>query len=302
MSDWGRFRASPKRPPPKRGIKVTKTGTTWWGKRWIEALERASADYRNRLARGRSYARAGRTHDLIVKSGVVTARVTGSRTTPYKVKIEIAPLNDKAWQKAIATMAAEARFAADLLAGEMPTDVDKAFAKAGAALFPAHKSDLSTSCNCPDWANPCKHVAAAHYVLGEALDRDPFLLFELRGRRKDDVLDALRSARSGAGDSEKKGVSPAVPAVSLGRLRAADYDTPRAPLPALHLTFESPSASGALLRQLGKPRGWSLPAPPEEMLGPRVRAAADRARRIAVADNDAGETQASCLSHQTWPD
>ena len=82
---WGWYQPTPKKPPPEHGIKVKKTGTTWWGQRWIAALERMSAGYSNRRSRGRTYAHAGRTHDLVVKAGQVTAKVTRSRPTPYTV-------------------------------------------------------------------------------------------------------------------------------------------------------------------------------------------------------------------------
>src|SRR5690606_30912500 len=111
------------------------------------------------------------------------------------------------------TMAERSRFAAELLAGEMPQEIDAAFAAHAASLFPTKAGDLVTACTCPDWANPCKHVAATHYVLGEALDRDPFLLFELRGRTKREVLDALRTARSGADASRASPSSKPAPAV-----------------------------------------------------------------------------------------
>jgi uncharacterized Zn finger protein len=92
-------------------------------------------------------------------------------------------------------MAAQAKFSAALLAGEMPQEIDAVFHAAGASLFPKQRAELKANCSCPDDGDPCKHVAATHYVLGEALDRDPFLLFELRGRSKSQVLDALRAAR-----------------------------------------------------------------------------------------------------------
>ncbi len=199
MSSWdgGWFKSKPKKPPPKRGIKMKQSGSTWWGQRWLEALLRVSYGYESRLARGRTYARAGRTHDLVIKKGTVTAKVTGSRRTPYKVTLRLGRLSDAVWSQAIAAMAAKAQFSAELLAGQMPQEIDAAFAAAGASLFPADEADLETDCTCPDWANPCKHVAATHYVLGEALDRDPFLLFELRGRDKD------AGARSAAGGARR---------------------------------------------------------------------------------------------------
>ena len=292
----GWYRYSPKQPAPEHGIKVKKSGTTWWGQRWIEALERMSQGYSNRLARGRSYARAGRTHDLTLDAGRVTAKVTGTRPTPYRVTIELSKLSDATWERAIQAMAAKAQFAAELLAGRMPTGIDDAFRAGGASLFPAKEADLGTECSCPDWANPCKHVAAAHFVLGEALDRDPFLLFELRGRTKHQVLEALRAARSVERPEPRRRGRTAqpvsgtaeleIPKLSLKKLKREEYDKPRAPPPALELSFDAPVAHGALLRQLGTPSAWAGGSSPAELFAPLVRAAAEKARRLALEETE----------------
>jgi uncharacterized Zn finger protein len=297
---FGWYESAPKKPPPERGIRMKKAGITWWGQRWLEALENVlSGDY-GRLARGRTYARAGRTHDLVVKGGKVTAKVTGSRTTPYEIAIELTELSAPAWKQAIDGLAKKAQFSAELLAGAMPQAIDEVFVEAGVSLFPKQRADLTTSCSCPDWGDPCKHVAAAHYVLGEALDRDPFLLFELRGRTKDQVFDALRAARGGGAKTPaKRGArsdaapgdrSIEVPTVKLGKLKPGDYDKPRQPLPALHFSFDEPLTDGAVLRQLGAPATWEGDASPADVLAPLVRAAAETARRIAMAEpGDADE-------------
>jgi uncharacterized Zn finger protein len=302
-SNYGWYKPAPKKPPPEHGIRMKKAGTTWWGQRWIEALENVLRGDSARLARGRTYARAGRTHDLVVKGGKVTAKVTGSRATPYKITIELTELSAPAWKKAIDGLAKKAQFSAELLAGQMPQTIDEVFAEAGVSLFPKQRGDLKTSCSCPDWGDPCKHVAATHYVLGEALDRDPFLLFELRGRTKDQVLDALRAARGDVGETPAKragksmaapeDVTLEVPTVKLGKLKAAEYDRPREPLPALHFGFDEPVTHGAVLRQLGAPTMWEGDASPADVLVPLVRAAAETARRIAMTEpsepSDAGE-------------
>lgn len=308
MSRWSRvgwYESAPKQEPPERGIRVKKAGTTWWGQRWIAALEEVLRGDSARLARGRSYARAGRTHDLVVRGGKVTARVTGTRPSPYKVTIELCQLAEAAWAEALGVMAKKAQFSAELLAGQMPQQIDEAFREAGVSLFPRQRSELKTSCSCPDWGDPCKHVAATHFVLGEALDRDPYLIFELRGRTKERVLEALRAARAGNETSEaseatkstkapkkkrsKAEAAPAsepldAPTVQLGELSAADYDRPREPLPPLRFDFDEPSAHGAVLRQLGAPAAWQSDASPAELFAPVVRAAAEAARRIAMAE------------------
>jgi uncharacterized Zn finger protein len=286
VSDWNGWRGFPrpprKRPPPAHGVQVAKIGATWWGVRWIEALERLSQEYSRRLARGRTYARAGRVHDLEVEPGLVSARVTGSRRTPYRVSLRIASIASADWDRAVAAMAEQAVFAAELLAGRMPAAIDDCFRAASASLFPVAGRDLTTECTCPDWANPCKHVAAMHYVLGEAFDKDPFLLFALRGRDRQDVLAGLRRLR--AGTDEKAAPADSIATVSVTGRDPADFERAAAPI-AVRFAFDAPAQSGGLLRQLGRPSSWSDDSSPADLLGTAYRAAADRARALALDDD-----------------
>jgi uncharacterized Zn finger protein len=281
MSRWSRWspypKPAPKRPPPERGIKVKRIGATWWGRRWIESLERLSSNYSNRIARGRTYARAGRVHDLEEAPGKATARVTGSRATPYTVTLRIALLERAAWERAVGEMARQAVFAAELLAGQMPKEIDRAFRAAGRSLFPAAETDLQTDCSCPDWANPCKHVAAAHYVLGEAFDQDPFLLFELRGRGREDVLAALRRLRAGPDGAAERAKAAVLRPEDVPTVALAGRD------PA---EFEPPASPATLLRQLGAPPSWSLDEAPAEVLAPLYQAVGALARDLALRPTD----------------
>lgn len=165
----------------------------WWAARWIKALERLMDA--GRLRRGRSYARSGQVLSIEEQKGGLLAKVQGSRATPYKVTIKLYPLSDAQWSAVIDALAARAIFTAQLLAGEMPQEIEEAFATAGVSLFPDKRDELETDCSCPDWANPCKHVAATHYILGEQFDEDPFLLFRLRGRSQEQIIEALRERR-----------------------------------------------------------------------------------------------------------
>ena len=187
---------------PSHGIKAhTRRGAfarTWWASHWIAALERLVNPAR--LARGRTYARAGQVVSMDVgREGVggVKAVVQGSRPQPYKVAIQFRRLSDAEWERVTDAMASEALYAARLLSGEMPEHIEDVFASVGASLFPAAKGDMRTTCSCPDDANPCKHIAAVHYLLGERFDEDPFLMFLLRGRSQDEIVAALRARRAG---------------------------------------------------------------------------------------------------------
>ena len=195
-SYWPSYSSRP--IPVQDGIKAKsqrgKFVENWWADRWVKALK-GLMDPR-RLSRGRSYARHGQVLNINVEAGAVSARVQGSRPRPYRVDIQLNPLSDRQWEVVLDALSEQALFSAQLLNGEMPPEVEQVFEGVGVPLFPASSDDLVTDCSCPDWANPCKHIAAVYYLLGERFDEDPFLLFELRGRSQDEVAAALRGRRS----------------------------------------------------------------------------------------------------------
>jgi uncharacterized Zn finger protein len=164
-------------------------GETWWAKRWIGVLE--SFQIGARLGRGRSYARSGQVLNIEIEKGMVRAKVQGSRPSPYAVTIKVKPLTGGEWKKLARTLSQQAIFAAQLLAGQMPQEIEQVFQKAGLSLFPDKQKDLETDCSCPDWSNPCKHIAAVYYLLGEEFDRDPFLIFKMRGMTQEELVAVL---------------------------------------------------------------------------------------------------------------
>ncbi|GAB3880442.1 hypothetical protein GCM10029964_034890 [Kibdelosporangium lantanae] len=170
-----------------------KIANTWWSQRFIAVLE----DLRlgGRLNRGKNYARTGQVMSLDIAPGKVLAKVQGSRPKPYDVKLICRPLTDEQWVTVTDRLAGQALYAAKLLAGEMPPEIEEIFAGLDIPLFPAAARDLPMHCSCPDWAVPCKHVAAVCFLLAERFDQDPFLILEWRGRSKKDIMARLRRDR-----------------------------------------------------------------------------------------------------------
>ncbi len=241
----------------------------WWARKWLLAMERLVPAAR--LQRGRHYARIGQVISMQETREGVTAKVQGSRPQPYKVSIGVTHLDDETWEKALDAMAQQAIFTAKLLAGEMPENIEEAFSTAGASLFPSRHGDLQTKCSCPDWANPCKHIAAAHYILGDRFDEDPFLLFRLRGRSQEDVLEGLRKRRSAelTGTEAREAVplpveeaipEPEDPAAENGEeanrpptRNARTFWGMAAPLDDFSVTIRPPTVEMPLLQRLGEP-------------------------------------------------
>jgi uncharacterized Zn finger protein len=190
--DWGYYKPKP-RIKAKGGIKSQSKrgsfGESWWAKRWIATLE--SFNIGARLGRGRSYARSGQVLSIDIDKGEVKAKVQGSSPKPYSITIKVKTLSDADWKKLAEALSTQAIFAAKLLAGEMPQEIEQTFTGAKLSLFPEKLRDLETNCSCPDWSNPCKHIAAVYYLLGEEFDRDPFLIFKLRGSTREEFTKLL---------------------------------------------------------------------------------------------------------------
>lgn len=174
----------------------------WWAQRWIEVLE--SFGWIRRLARARIYAREGNVKSLEFKAHKAIARVQGTAPEPYKVTLSLDPFTDEQWSYVIESMSQQALFSAKLLSGEMPVSIEKVFTENGLSLFPFTKFDIHSRCSCPDPANPCKHIGAVYYLLGDRFSEDPFVLFQLRGRSKEQILEALRQNRIQNSKQESK--------------------------------------------------------------------------------------------------
>ncbi len=265
-------------------------GETWWSQRFIAMLE--SLGVGTRLSRGRAYARRGQVLELKAVSGEVTAVVQGSRVKPYRVRIGVKTLSERDWTRAEKAMASQALFVAKLLAGEMPLEIEEAFSACRLSLFPAARRELASSCSCPDWANPCKHVAAAFYILAEAFDTDPFLIFTWRGRTKDELIERLRALRGASGGRRRK-IRPiewvtgdeAIP--SLEECLENFWEAGRG-LRTLRVRSQAAAVPDALLRELGPPplevAGHNL----VELLAPAYQTMSAAAQRRALGDGGGG--------------
>ncbi len=215
-------------------------GHTWWGAAWIEALEHRARLDPNRLPRGRTYARQDRVERLGLEGGAVTAFVHGSRSVPYRARLAVRPFTDDEWDLALDAIAGRAGHAAALLDGELDPGIVDDLRETGVELLPV-AGELRPDCTCPDWADPCKHAAAVCYLTADLLDDDPFNLFVLRGRGRDDVLTEVRRRRSGpvtpgaaSGAMRASGATddPGVPAHEAWAWVAVDPPRPPAPRPA----------------------------------------------------------------------
>jgi uncharacterized Zn finger protein len=204
-----------------------KTVRTWWGKRFIEALE-GFIDA-GRLARGRGYANESRILQWRIQGGRIEAQIRGNinpyfgvhKEPLYNTVIEFKPIGASDWAEAIAQIGTQAGFVSRLLLNEVPDNIEDPFEALGLNLLPQSMNDMQTQCSCPDWANPCKHVAGLNYFLAGRLDQDPFLLFELRGLARGALLQQLR-------------------ATSLGRILAQALSEEEAPVHIAESCFTRP--------------------------------------------------------------
>lgn len=176
------------------------TNQEWWTQQWLDILNRYR--FKKRLERARNYARQGNVLSIEFTGQRVIAEVQGTQAEPYQVELWLDTFTEEEWGYVIETLSQQAIFSAKLLAGEMPYNIEDVFAKNGLRLFPFNLDEVHSRCSCPDKANPCKHIGAIYYMLGDRFSEDPFVLFQLRGRMRDEIIAKLRQLR-GSEDSNK---------------------------------------------------------------------------------------------------
>jgi uncharacterized Zn finger protein len=195
-----------------------KPGSTWWSSRFLRSLERLGLA--SRLARGRDYLSDGQVLSLVVGTGGVEARVQGREE--YRCRIEFAPFTDLEWEESFERLAFMDLSAAALLTtGRLPPHIEDFFVPSGRRLLPATSHELEFSCSCPDRVDLCKHVAATAYLFAERLDRDPWLLFLVRGRSSETVMAALTERWN---RDTPEGAQAAAPAESPWEPLTSDVD------------------------------------------------------------------------------
>ena len=286
--DWDFYRF-PKSTPREvaGGIKAQSKqggfGKSWWAKRWISVLE--SFDLGTRLARGRSYARRGQVTSIDIEAGVVKARVQGSRKNPYNVAIRVKTLSNADGEKLGHALTSQALFAAKLLANEMPLDIETVFQASNLSLFPEKRGDLNTECSCPDSANPCKHVAAVYYLLGEEFDRDPFLIFRLRGIDRERLIGLIGAAEEIAADEpvESHISKPEPIGLDIDTFWHGDRSSDR---PAeLSGEIQTPPVNAPLLKRLGSFPFWRSNQRFLDSFEPTYKRASLQAMRLFVGES-----------------
>ena len=222
----------------------------WWGDRFWAVME--AIGVARRLERGKRYARAERVLTASIEPGLVTADVQGSRYEPYRVELNLRVFTDEEWERAVEALASQALFAAKLLSGEMPENIEDLFAEIHLPLFPASTRELEMACSCPDEVVPCKHVAALYYVLAERLDEDPFLLFRWRGKSRELLLREIRRRRA----AEASG-RPTARAAEASLEESMDHFWKLGEgFDAITIVVEPPAVSASLLKRLGLPDFW----------------------------------------------
>ncbi|ERT04730.1 SWIM zinc finger family protein [Lyngbya aestuarii BL J] len=170
------------------------TDREWWSQQWLDLLDKYR--FKKRLERARNYARQGNVLSINFQDQKVQAQVQGTQSEPYEVSLWLDHFSDEEWGFVIETLSEQAIFSAKLLAGEMPQNIEEVFAANGLRLFPFSLDDVHAHCTCPDKANPCKHIGAVYYMLGDRFSEDPFVLFKLRGQSQEKIIANLRQLRS----------------------------------------------------------------------------------------------------------
>ncbi len=257
------------RPPravaekPRRVRGGVRLGSKEWppalnqaGECWLDCIRQLiDGDH---LAEGLEYARSGQTRRIEFGAGAIAGNVQGRQPRAYRTELKLSVCSPEEWERTIVLMADQAIFAAKLLAGEIPDGIDEVVAGAGTRLFDVHAADLSASCTCTG-PTYCKHVACLALLTTEALHRDPFLMFKLRGLPAPDFLERLRQRR--ALTSSETGLAfaythQAVPGAEspLPPLeeQGAHFWEAGHELDRLETTLEPPEVSNALLRRLGQ--------------------------------------------------
>ena len=246
-------------------VRMTKT---WWGEVLLDVLAMSMDE--GRLKRGRAYSGPRRLLDFSISNGVAKATVRGNinpyfgvyEEPRYKVSVKLRQYTSTDWNGISEVVSGNAAFLSQLLMDEMPTAIEDAFSSSGRTLLPRSRDDIISKCSCPDWASPCKHVAGVYYKIASLLDRDPMLLFQLRGLEFSILRNKLAGSPLGQAlidEQADEGGATDLPTnrytnprrVPAAGIDAKSYWKGEHPLPSVDALNESPPTPAVLIKKGG---------------------------------------------------
>ena len=196
---------------------MNKISKTWWGRRFLDVLEKQTDS--GRLSRGRQYLASNQIRDISINGTAVSACIRGKvnpyygvhEAPVYHTRIKLTAIPHSAWDEALTLIGSRAGYISRLLFNEMPDEIELPLDELGVSLLPVGSGEITSDCSCPDIENPCKHIAALYYMLATRLDQDPFLLFELRGLSRTELISRLKSTPLGTALASALDETPARP-------------------------------------------------------------------------------------------
>ncbi len=236
--------APPPPPPQQQGF-----GRTWWGEQWILSLQRFAAEYK--WKEGKHLALARLVTDIGIEKGRVAAQVSDFSGKSYAVRLSLAPFTAEQWDALSRVAALDSSFGEALFTGTMPPNAERTFALAGLRLMPEKFKDLDMKCPCPDWFKPCIHQLAVYLLLAEEFDRDPMLLFRLRGKTREE-MQSLFPVTIPVETAETRVFEPAGEPLSDDTEKFWNGGA----LPDFNLEWKTPVHSAAPLQRLGHFPFW----------------------------------------------
>ena len=285
---------------PADGIVSSQRPRGWLGRSWLELLDDYGSSYGPRVARGRSLAR-GRIRDLWFSPGFADAEVHDKEI--HRSTLRVRAYSESEWKRVLKTLSKNLAHVATLMEGRMPEKLVEELAEGGIDIMPTVE-EIGGDCSCRDYELPCAHLCGVHHVVGDAVDGEPFLLFTLRGRTREQIMASLRG---GWGDKVNMNTKETLVEPSLPD-SDTDWFTSPAPLSHMHFRFQPSQRTAAGLRALGPPPGEDNLA---GALGPLYEAGAEGAFQVALhedpssspatASNSKRKNAAGIVAHASRP-
>lgn len=252
------------------------TQMTWGAQRWLSLVTTLGPDSQSAMRRARNIIRDSRILHAQANVGSIEIQSPGSYWMNATTRVQMRPISDPVWERIIEGLTAEASVAASLFAGELPPQIERVFAEAGAKLFPDSLADLKSSCDCREFDDPCRHVIALHLFFASQLETNPFLVLLFRGRPEAEVTEALRE-RWAATTEPAPTSDEAADDGATAPLRQSRFFTAGPAIDQFTVAPTEPQTPMALLRRLGRPQFATEREDPATALAPIYELATARA-------------------------
>ena len=178
----------------------TQTESKTWVDKFLEPFENALLP--EHIEAGMTYVKKRRSSEFLISNGAASVRIQDAARKPIRARLSVPVIPQEHWKELLSPLSKDCEFLSLILSGELSDKFVENAQVFHNSPFPKDSSDISLHCS--SGRSSSEALGVLYVLLGNALEKDPFNLFLIRGLSREELLFNIRESRGSFEQGEEQ--------------------------------------------------------------------------------------------------